>query len=167
MEFSITVLERGTTPTATSVNLSELVASGTGGAFLFDQTRATGCEHYQGSLVHLDGLTLTDPSQWAAAAADPSNTASVTVQQTINGQTYYFPMILGVDPALDQVNAYTLGTFSVTAILDQEDSTAPYTGGYRLWVTNASEVTPEPGSLVMLAAAALSGLLWWRRRARG
>jgi hypothetical protein len=165
-DFSIAVVQRGTTPTATTIDLSKLVTSGASGSFLFDQSRATGCEHFQDSLVHLDGLTLTDPSQWAVAAADPSNMASVTVQQTISGQTYYFPMILGVDPALDNVNAYTLGTFSVTAILDQEDGTSPYTGTYRLWLTNGAEVTPEPSSLVMVVAAALSGLLWWRRRAR-
>jgi hypothetical protein len=98
--------------------------------YKFDATRATGDEHYQSSLVHLDGLTLDSSSTWTAGGA-------VTVKQS--GLT--FTMQLGLDSALSSINAAVLKTtpFSVTAILDQEGG--DLTGGYSLWMTNAGELT--------------------------
>jgi hypothetical protein len=169
-DFTITILARDTKPVATPIMLTDLK---NGSDFLFDKTtipgsdgvatRATGCEHYQASLVHLDDLTLvnTDSNDWR-----PEKT--VTVQQG----NLTFPMRLGLDSKLfdageDWFNKLKSGPFSVTAILDQEDSSSPYTGGYRLWLTSASELTavPEPGCFVLLAVAASMGLLWRRRKA--
>ncbi len=155
-DFDITILSRGMTPAAADITLSSL--KDTGDNFLFDATRQTGDEYYQGSLVHLDNLTLADPADWTLGG-------TVTVEQ--GGLT--FPMILGLDPAPTSIDPLGLhaSPFSVTAILDQEDDSAPYTGGYRLWLTSASNLTvPEPGTLMLLAIAACAGLLLWRRKAR-
>jgi hypothetical protein len=168
-DFSISVVSRGTTPAATDITLAHL--KNPDNSFKFDQTRTTGCEHYQGSLVHLDNLTLDDPADWG-----PDQT--VTVRQ--GSRT--FPLLVGLDAALGSVNVSALATegFSVTAILDQEDpgytvtdEDSPdylktyYTGGYRLWLTSGSLLTvPEPGSLTLLAAGVLTGLWFWIWRCR-
>ena len=65
-DFSITILQRDYTPPASNITLANL--ENPDGTFIFDATRATGDEHYQGSLVHLDGLTLVDPSIGRPAA---------------------------------------------------------------------------------------------------
>jgi hypothetical protein len=160
-DFSITILQRGVTPSVADITLAAL--KDTNSNFIFDATRATGCEHYQGGLVHLDNLTLVDPADW---------TLGGTV--TVKSGNLTFPMQIGLDSALSSIDPSALQTtpFSVTAILDQEDEggtvgsgslrTADgYTGNYSLWLTSASALTtvPEPGSLTLLAAAAVIGLL--------
>ncbi|MEN6559078.1 MAG: PEP-CTERM sorting domain-containing protein, partial [Thermoguttaceae bacterium] len=59
--------------------------------------------------------------------------------------------------------------FDLTAVLDQEDTSSPYTGGYRLWLTSTENggltVVPEPSTLALSLAGGLAALLFvWRRR---
>ncbi len=153
-DFSITILSRNATPAAANISLSTLKDASDN--FIFDETRQTGDERYQGSLVRIDNLKLLDPADWSLGG-------TVMVEQ--GGLT--FPMLLGLDPALASINVSDLQTipFSVTAILDQEDSAAPFTNGYRLWLTSASNLAvPEPGSLALAVVAALVGLLAWNRK---
>ncbi len=160
-DFYITILARNVSLSATNITLADLKDSNNN--FIFDQNRATGCEHYQGSLVHLDGLLLVDPQNWAL-------NGTVTVKQTVGGNELTFPLKLGIDPALAAINASLLATtpFSLTAILDQEDSGSPYTDNYRLWLTSASDLgaafamVPEPASVALLSAG--MALLWILRR---
>ncbi|HPP53656.1 MAG TPA: PEP-CTERM sorting domain-containing protein [Thermoguttaceae bacterium] len=113
--------------------------------------------------MHLDGLLLVDPQNWAL-------NGTVTVKQTVGGNELTFPLKLGIDPALAAINASLLATtpFSLTAILDQEDSGSPYTDNYRLWLTSASDLgaafamVPEPASVALLSAG--MALLWILRR---
>lgn len=159
--FYITILQRNVPLSAASITLADLKDAGNN--FIFDQTRQTGCEHYQGSLVHLDGLLLVDPEHWTLDGTVTVRQGNLTV-----------PMKLGTDPGLAAINASLLATtpFSATAILDQEDSTSPYTGGYRLWLTNAAdlgaplEVIPEPSSVV-LAGFGLALVLFIHRFWKG
>jgi len=155
--FSIVILQRDVELVASAIELSDL--KDTNDNFIFDDTRATGCEHYQGSLVHLDNLLLVDPANWALDG-------EVTV--TKNGLT--FGMKLGIDPDLLSIDANSLENtpFSVTAILDQESS--DFTTGYRLWLTNAGDLivaVPEPGTVVLAIAAMLALLPWRRPQRRG
>jgi hypothetical protein len=171
-DFNIQILG-STTPLAANITMANL--KDTSDRFIFDQSRATGCEHYQASLVHLDNLQLVDSNAtWGA-------NKTVQVQQV--GEDHIvrtFDMLLGLDSGLLLKNPHA-SLFNVTAILDQEEKDGGavatlanhkqyngYTGEYRLWVTNGSEVTivPEPGSLVLLAAGTLVGLMIWLRRAR-
>lgn len=143
-DFYITILQRNVPLSAASITLADLKDADNN--FIFDQTRQTGCEHYQGSLVHLDGLLLVDPEHWTLDGTVTVRQGNLTV-----------PMKLGIDPGLAAINASLLATtpFSATAILDQEDSSSPYTDGYRLWLTRAAdlgrplEVIPEPSSVVL------------------
>ncbi len=167
-DFTITVLQRGTMPKAADITLAALKDDNDD--FIFDSTRGSGCEQYQGTLVHLGGLTLENASEWTAAIAsnydEEDGLLSATVLQTIGDKNYSFEMVLGLDDALADVDASLLTTtpFSVTAILDQESSN--YKSGYRLWLTDADLLTiPEPGTLAMLAAGLVSLLAYvWRRR---
>jgi hypothetical protein len=96
-----------------------------GDQFIFDQSRLTGCEYYQARLVRVDDVNIIDPNFWS-----PDGT--VTIRDN-TGRT--FPVKLGIG---DGFTRYTcpIGQIDVIAIFDQECSSSPYTGGYRLWVTN-------------------------------
>lgn len=149
--FSITILERGVPLASPVITLADLKDAND--QFIFDATRQTGCEHYQAGLVHLDDLLLVDPENWGLY-----NT--VTVRQG----DLTFPMQLGIDPALASVQADMLAAtpFSVAAILNQEaPGSGPWTGGYRLWLTSAADLTaiPEPGAALILAIGFVVGVL--------
>jgi hypothetical protein len=150
-DFSIAILSRGNPLVAAAISLADLKLPDN--SFQFDQTRATGNEHYQGSLVHLDNLLL-DSGTWAL-------NGTVMVRQG----DLTFPMLLGLDPGLLSANPGT-SSFSLTAILDQEDSAAPYTNNYRLWLTNASDLSsvPEPSSFLLLALGGVGQCVWFLRR---
>lgn len=165
-DFSITVLQRGVSldSYAAAITLADLKDASD--QYLFDATRVTGTEHYQGSLVHLDGLLLADPANWGLDH-------TVTVRQG----DLTFALKLGIDPDLSLVNASLLAStpFSLTAILDQEDGSTPdspgYDDGYRLWLTNASDLTlgtanvPEPATWTLLVGiGSMLGLGIARRR---
>lgn len=160
-DFYITILARDVPLSAANITLADL--KNPDDTFIFDQTRQTGCEHYQGSLVHLEDLLLVDPENWALDG-------TVTVKQTVGGNELTFPLKLGIDPALEAINASLLATtpFSLTAILDQEDPSSPYTDNYRLWLTSISDleapfaVVPEPASVALLSVGI--ALLWILRR---
>lgn len=94
--------------------------------FIFDQTRATGCEYYQARLVRVDDVNITDPNNWIA-------NGTVTIADN-TGRT--FPVKLGIGDGFSRYACPT-GQISVIAIFDQEaSSTTICTDGYRLWVTN-------------------------------
>lgn len=156
-DFNITILGRNLPLEASSISLSDIKDASD--SFIFDSTRQSGAEHYQGSLVRLEGLTLVDPDKWA-------RDGTVTVRQG----DLTMPLKLGLDDNLLSVNLDAMKKygFSLTAIMDQEDSTSPYTGGYRLWLTNAADldVVPEPGTLILTLMGGLSSLALVRNRTR-
>ncbi len=155
-DFDITVLSRGGTPVATPLSLSQ-VKSADNTQFLFDSTRATGAEHYQGTLVHLDNLFL-DP----ASVSLWNNNATVVVKQGDLSMDLKLGLDENLSPESMDVASLTSNPFSITAIFDQDSYNAK--SGYRLWLTNASQMTvPEPGSCCLLLLAALSALLVRRK----
>ncbi len=157
LNFDIVKIDDGELPEPEVIAISDVRAAGLDGAYEFDVTRATGAEHYQGTLVSFTNVQLVDNvSAWQSDA---------TV--TITDGDYYFSLKLGLD-GFDPSNAPT-GMFNVTGIFDQEpDSWNPANGdpqtGYRLWTTDLDWVeVPEPGSLALLVAGGLAAMLLWRR----
>jgi hypothetical protein len=108
--------------------------------FKFVQDRSSGAEHYQATLVELKNVSIVDASGWGANG---------TV--TISDGALTLAMQLGLT-GFDSMSAPT-GSFDVWGIFDQEGSN--YTSGYRLWVTDAGQITlvPEPSILALLAGA--------------
>lgn len=160
--FSITILDRDQPLMATPITLAHLKYSDPNepnfNDFIFDQSRETGCEYYQASLVRLEYLLLDDnPANWIL-----HNTVNVRQGDLT------FPMQLGIDPALAGIDANTLldTPFHVTAIMNQESGGEPHTGGYRLWLTNAADLTvvPEPGTALLAMLGIVAALLVPRRR---
>jgi hypothetical protein len=112
--FTVTLMEHGSLPAPWKIpSIAEAIP--------FDVSRATGGERYQAQWCRLDGARVTDGT-WAA-----NQTVTITDD---SGAT--MPMLLGAFGDFAQ-GAPPPGRFTVTAIFDQEDSTSPYTGNYRLW----------------------------------
>jgi hypothetical protein len=91
--------------------------------YIFDQTRLTGCEYYQGRLVRVIDVNIVNPENWGR-----DNTVTIT---DANGLT--FPVKLGIGNGITRYGC-PAGQIDVIAIFDQECSSFPYTAGYRLWV---------------------------------
>jgi peptidoglycan hydrolase-like protein with peptidoglycan-binding domain len=94
--------------------------------YIFDSSRLTGCEYYQGRLVRVNDVNVIDPENWS-----PDNTITIT---DANGLT--FPVKLGIGDGFTRFDCPT-GQISVIAILDQESSGYMVCkDGYRLWVVD-------------------------------
>ena len=93
--------------------------------FIFDQTRATGAEYYQGTLVRINGVSFVDAAGWGPDA-------SLTIQ---DGTGRTFPVLLGRGGGFSAYPA-PAGTFDLIGIFDQEDldGSDGLTDGYRIWV---------------------------------
>ncbi|HZZ44193.1 MAG TPA: hypothetical protein VFE58_14760 [Tepidisphaeraceae bacterium] len=145
-------------PAAKSLALSAVKDSSDN--FIFDPTRTSGDELYQGTLVKFSEVHLVSP------AGDWKPLNYVTVADD-TGRT--FPLLLGSSALFDVAPT---GDFDVTGILSQDDSGGPdpynnptYEGGYRLWIDDPSDVValPEPGCLMVLAGVGVMGVVRRRR----
>ncbi len=92
--------------------------------FIFDQTRATGCEHYQGTAVQING------AQFASGTWGPGQSMTIT-----DGTGRTFPVLLGRGEGFKRYPA-PAAPFDIVGILDQEDAVGSdgFKAGYRLWV---------------------------------
>jgi hypothetical protein len=111
-------------PSAETIRLD--MVKGTADEFLFDETRLTGCEHYQGRRVRIDDVNVVDPNAWVADG--------VIEVMDETGRT--FPVKLGLGLGFTEYSCPT-GQISVIGVFDQESSAyTPCQDGYRLWVPN-------------------------------
>ena len=114
-------------PQAEAVTLADL--KNADDSAIFDATRATGGEHYQGMRVRIDGIRFVDTNGWGKTVwAERKCTAA---DET--GRTFTLRMPLTGPGAVPETSTW----YSVTGILNQEDS---YTNGYELFV---QEIGPE------------------------
>ncbi len=95
--------------------------------YIFDATRLTGDEYYQGRLVRIGSVHITNPQNWG-----PGNTITIA---DANGLT--FPVLLGLGNGIARY-ACPSGQIDAIGILDQEGTGYPpnLKGGYRLLVLN-------------------------------
>ncbi len=156
MDFDITLVQPDY-GMPTPIDITDLAA-----AKVFDQTRQSGGELYQGQWARLRNVTYYDGT-WA-----PDETIRVA---DTNGAT--FDVLLSGQGSFDSADMPT-GSFDVVGLFDQEDASAPYTAGYRLWVKNASDfspassgpVIPEPLTLATVALGAAFVAVRRRRTTR-
>jgi hypothetical protein len=124
-------------PVPEIVTLSQL--KDTGDNFIFDASRQTGDEYYQGRLIRINGVHFADASSWG-----PNGVVTVT------DGARTFPIQLGIGPGIITGSNNLASTFDVIGILDQEGSN---TGGYSLYVTNY-----DGNGLVLTDGCDLSGV---------
>ena len=111
-------------PTPEFVTLDEL--KDVNDNFIFDQTRNSGCEYYQGRLIRINNVSVMNPQNWG-----PNKTITITDSE---GRT--FPIILGHGYGILEEQCPT-GNVDIIGIMDQE--TASFTvckDGYRIYLCN-------------------------------
>jgi hypothetical protein len=126
--FDVTLVRPNTVlPQAEVLTLADLKHADD--SAIFDATRATGGEHYQGMRVRIDGIRLMDTNGWGQAAW--SNRICTAADDS--GRTFTLRM-----PRTDLGPAPATSTwFSATGILNQENSR---TNGYELFVQEIGPV---------------------------
>lgn len=97
----------------------------------FDPQRQSGGEYYQAQWVQLNDVRIASGT-WAAG-----ETLTLTDDSGAN-----LAMLLSSQGDFDTHPAPE-GSFSVVGIFDQEDDSAPYTEGYRLWVKSAADIETQ------------------------
>jgi hypothetical protein len=130
-------------PAPEALSLSSLIStnlSPTGHYDIFDATRATGAEHWQGMRIRLNGLTLATTNGWNTNSPWSARFCTAT-----DGEGRQFPV---VHPLYDIGPAPT-NTFDAIGILLQESgSDSDGTFGYELFV---QEVAPSATAALAIA----------------
>jgi hypothetical protein len=125
-DFTVEVLERGAgLPKPEVVSLDDLKDAND--EFIFDQTRQSGCEYYQGRLVRINDVSFSDANGWG-----PDGDVEVT------DGTKTFPLKLGIGRGIYAGSDNLSEPFDVIGIMDQESQGMPAdcTKGYRVYVTD-------------------------------
>jgi len=119
-DFHITLLEKGAElPRPEVVTLAQLKDEHNDPNF--DQTRQTGCEHYQGRLIKIEDVNFVDPQLWAPLT-----------QLEITDGIKTFPVFLGRGNGIYKGSNNLSEPFDVIGIMDQESS--DQTTGYQILV---------------------------------
>ena len=130
-------------PAPEAISLSSVIStnlSPTGHYDIFDPTRATGGEHWQGMRVRINGLTLVTTDGWNTNSDWSTRYCTAT-----DGEGRQFPL---VHPLYDLGPAPT-NRFDATGIFLQESgSGTDGTFGYELF---AQEITPSSSAVLNLA----------------
>jgi hypothetical protein len=120
-DFTIELLAKASLHAPDLVPLAQL--KGDQDQFLFDPTRLSGCEYFQGRLVKIQGVRFTDPNLWGPNAVLTVTDGSLT-----------FPVKLGRGTGIYAGSYNLTEPFDVIGIMDQESTDLK--AGYRLWVPN-------------------------------
>jgi len=115
--------------------------------FIFDQTRATGCEHYQGMRVRINNLTLLATNGWNA-----TNTWGNRLCTATDGAGRTFSL----RHSRRDIGPAPTGTFNAIGIFNQESGSGVQgTNGYELILQSAI-----PQAAETLAIAQKAVLTW-------
>jgi hypothetical protein len=124
-DFEVVILEKSFgLPDPAEIALTALKDAGDNA--IFDDTRQTGGERYQGESVQIQRVRLGDAAAWG--------TDSDLVLDDTAGRT--LPVYLGLNSNFDTETA-PWGYFDVTGVLDQKSPT--HTDGYRLLAMSAHD----------------------------
>jgi len=96
-------------------------------------TLNAGGEAWEAKLVQVSGVVIDNPASWPTAG----NNGSVTISQ--DGQTY--TLYVDRDTDIDGSPVPT-GELTVTGVIGQYDTSAPYDGGYQLLVRSLTDIGP-------------------------
>jgi len=91
--------------------------------FIFDPSRQTGCEYYQGRLVKIKDVSFVDADSWGPDA-----------EMLITDGNKTFPLKLGTGWGIYAGSNNLVEPFDVVGIFDQEGG--DWKGDYRIWVLN-------------------------------
>ncbi len=130
--FTIELLERGVgLPRPEIITLDQVKDANDN--YIFDHTRLTGCEYYQGRLVRINNVGLVDANEWG-----PQDQTEVQTATIIDSNNLTFPLKLGLGTGIYAGSNNLSETFDVIGIFDQEPLAPPYPpdpkAGYRIWV---------------------------------
>ena len=142
-------------PTPERLTLSDLVSSGT--TEIFDETRQTGGEHYQGMRVQLDSIRLATEGYGSDGwgKTDWANRLCTVM----DGEGRFFTLRM----PLTDLGPAPEGWFSAIGILNQESGSGEDGRmGYELFV---QQVIPEAGTIGAMFVGVMG--LWFWRRVRG
>ena len=123
MDFEIVLLAAAAGPVSPeTITLADLKDASD--AFIFDATRATGTEHYQGRGVIIEDV------QFVSGTWGPGQSLTIA-----DGSGRTFPVLLGRGSGFSRYPA-PAAPFDIVGILDQEDTVSGdgFKAGYRLWV---------------------------------
>jgi hypothetical protein len=130
-------------PAPQVISLSSVIStnlSATGHYDIFDPTRATGGEHYQGMRVRINGLTLVTTDGWNTNSDWGSRYCTAT-----DGEGRQFPLI----HPLNDIGPAPTNQFDATGVFIQESgSGTDGTFGYELFV---QEIAPSSSAVLNLA----------------
>lgn len=145
-DFEMVVLQRGFGVAAAPLLLSDLKDAEDG--FIFDPTRQTGGERWQGSLVRLLNVQVETPAAWAADTQIPVTDGVRTLD-----------VRLGRDPGFDGSVRFQPGkTFDVAGVLNQSAGNGQ--GGYYLLALDIEEAAPVPPGLSLALMAGKTVVRW-------
>jgi len=140
-------------PAPEVISLSSVIStnlSPTGHYDIFDPTRATGGERWQGMRVRINGLTLMTTNGWSTNSDWDSRFCTAT-----DGEGRQFPLI---HPLYDIGPAPT-NQFDATGVFLQESgSSTDGTFGYELFV---QEITPSDAAILNIAVQSSSVAISW------
>ena len=140
-------------PAPEVISLSSVIStnlSPTGHYDIFDPTRATGGEHWQGMRVRINGLTLVTTNGWNTNSDWDSRYCTAT-----DGEGRQFPLI---HPLYDIGPAPT-NQFNATGVFLQESgSGTDGTFGYELFV---QEIAPSDAAILNIAVQSGSVVVSW------
>ena len=140
-------------PAPEVISLSSVIStnlSATGHYDIFDPTRATGGEHWQGMRVRINGLTLVTTNGW-----NTNSDWSLRYCTATDGQGRQFPLI---HPLYD-IGPVPTNQFNATGVFLQESgSGTDGTFGYELFV---QEIAPSDAAILNIAVQSGSVVVSW------
>jgi hypothetical protein len=151
LDFSVSLVSANYgLPEPEVISLASVISTnlGPGGHYdIFDSTRATGGEHWQGMRARINGLTLVDAAGWTTNADWGARSCAVT-----DGEGRQFSL---VHPLQDIGPAPTNRFDAVGIFIQESGSGSDGTFGYKLFVQQI-----EPSAPANLAIALKSVISW-------